>query len=111
MDRGNQSSDESRSFSEEDWKQLNEVIGYQDTNESSILPGQDPLDMLHTVLEVHMEHNATKLVDEKGGNIIELSAEDLQCNTKFYRETKIFDFKLGSYKLTSPEGLLAEVLE
>lgn len=56
-----------------------------------------------------MQHNATKLVDDKGGNILELSAEDLQCNTKLYGEMKFFDVKLGSYKITSPEGLLAEV--
>ncbi|KAI5072395.1 hypothetical protein GOP47_0012501 [Adiantum capillus-veneris] len=108
---GNQSSDdsnESRTFSEEDWKQLNEVIGYQETSDSSILPGQDPPDMLHTVLEIHMQHNATKLMDDDAGNIIELSAEELQCNSKLYGEMKLFDFKLGSYKLTSPEGLLAE---
>ncbi|KAH7316123.1 hypothetical protein KP509_21G079300 [Ceratopteris richardii] len=101
-------SNEPRKFSEEDWKQLNEFIGYEERTELSILPGQDPPDMLHTVLEIHMQHNATKLVDKDSCNIIELAAENLLCNAKFYGEMKQFNFKLGSYRLTSPEGLLAE---
>jgi vacuolar protein sorting-associated protein 13A/C len=65
--------------------------------------------MLHTVLEIHMEHNATKILDENCRNIIALSAEDMKCSAKIYGEMKIIDFKLGSYQVSSPEGLLAEV--
>ena len=56
-----------------------------------------------------MEHNATKLLDENYSNIIGLSAEGLKCSAKIYGEMKMIDFKLGSFKVSSPEGLLAEV--
>ena len=56
-----------------------------------------------------MEHNATKLLDDNYSNIIGLSAEDLKCSAKIYGEMKMIDFKLGSFKVSSPEGLLAEV--
>lgn len=56
-----------------------------------------------------MKHNASKLVGEAKELVAELSSEDLRCSIKLYPETKVFDMKLGSYKLSSPKGLLAEV--
>lgn len=109
--RGSQSpndSGEAKSFTEDDWRQLNQIIGYEEGKESSVVPGQGPPHMLHTILEVQMRHNASKLVDDTGCNIIELSAEELQCNSKIYPEMKVFNLKLGSYQISSPEGLLAE---
>lgn len=66
-------------------------------------------DTLNMSLEVHMKHNASKLVDGAREYIAELSCEDLDCSIKLYPETKVFDLKLGSYQLSSPNGLLAEV--
>jgi len=66
-------------------------------------------DVIHTFLEVHMNHNASKLIGETKESVAELSCEDLSCSIKLYPETKVFDIKLGSYKLSSPTGLLAEV--
>jgi len=66
-------------------------------------------DVIHTFLEVHMNHNASKLIGETKESVAELSCEDLSCSIKLYPETKVFDIKLGSYKLSSPRGLLAEV--
>lgn len=56
-----------------------------------------------------MKHNASKLVADDQKCLAELSCEGLDCNIKTYPEAKVFDLKLGSYKLSSPYGLLAEV--
>lgn len=69
----------------------------------------EKLDVLHTALEIHMKHNASKLVDASLECLAELSCEGLDCSIKLYPETKVFGMKLGSYRLSSPNGLLAEV--
>ncbi|KAI9114488.1 hypothetical protein K1719_014716 [Acacia pycnantha] len=55
-----------------------------------------------------MKHNASKCTGEAKEFFAELSSEDLRCSIKQYPQTKVFDMKLGSYKLSSPKGLLAE---
>ncbi|CAA6669756.1 unnamed protein product [Spirodela intermedia] len=40
--------------------------------------------------------------------LADLSCDNLDCAVKIYSEAKIFNVKLGSYKLSSPNGLLAE---
>ena len=95
---------ESFKFSEEDWEQLNKIIGYKEGEEGQSFISTDKMDSLHTFLEVHMKHNASKLLDEALDCLAELSCEDLDCTIKLYPETKVFDVKLGSYKLSSPNG-------
>ncbi|KAK9984845.1 hypothetical protein SO802_034370 [Lithocarpus litseifolius] len=99
---------ESFKFSEEDWEQLNKIIGYKEGEEAQSFISTDKMDSLHTFLEVHMKHNASKLLDEALDCLAELSCEDLHCTIKLYPETKVFNVKLGSYKLSSPNGLLTE---
>nr|GEU60562.1 hypothetical protein [Tanacetum cinerariifolium] len=97
-----------RHFTDEDWKQLNEIIGYKEGDDSEqLLLNDDRGDVLHTLLEVHMKHNASRLT-EAHEFVAELSCENLDCLMKFYKDAKVFDMKLGSYRLSSPDGLLAE---
>lgn len=98
---------ETKNLSEEEWQQINQLIGYKEDMESPFFPSQGQLNMLHTLLEVHMQHNASKLTID-GHNITELSSEGFHCFVKLYPETKIFDLKLQSYQLNAPEGLLLE---
>lgn len=56
-----------------------------------------------------MRHSASKLTDDDEC-LAELSCDNLDCFVKLYPEAKVFDVKLGSYQLSSPNGLLAEVL-
>ncbi|KAI7739602.1 hypothetical protein M8C21_022627 [Ambrosia artemisiifolia] len=95
-------------FTDEDWKQLNEIIGYKEgDNNEPLLNKDDRGDVVHTLLEVHMKHNASRLAE--GHDLVaELSCENLDCLMKFYKDAKVFDMKLGSYRLSSPDGLLAE---
>lgn len=73
------------------------------------MPNEDDRgDVVHTLLEVHMKHNASRLA-EAHEIVAELSCENLDCLMKFYKDAKVFDMKLGSYRLSSPDGLLAEV--
>lgn len=95
-------------FSEEDWNQLNKIIGYKEGDDEQ-LAVNSKADVIHTFLVVHMNHNASKLIGETKESVAELSCEDLNCSIKLYPETKVFDIKLASYKLSSPKGLLAEV--
>lgn len=96
-------------FGEEDWEQLNKIIGYREGDDRQAVIMSDKVDVLHTSLNIHMKHNASKLLDESKESLAELSCEGLDCSIKLYPETKVFDVKLGSYKLSSPNGLLAEV--
>lgn len=100
---------EGRPFTDEDWEQVNKIIGYQEGKPSMVVPGEDPPNMLHTVVEVRMNHNATKLLSANSTTILELSSEDLNCGIKLYPIAKSFDVKLASYKISCPEGLLGEV--
>ncbi|XWS38677.1 hypothetical protein CRYUN_Cryun19dG0151500 [Craigia yunnanensis] len=102
--------DESESFhfSEEDWEQLNKIIGYKEDDDGRSLMINEKPDILQTSLEIHMKHNASKLLDGVHACLAELSCEGLDCSIKLYQETKVFDVKLGSYQLSSPNGLLAE---
>ncbi|KAK4262505.1 hypothetical protein QN277_028058 [Acacia crassicarpa] len=94
-------------FSEEDWNRLNKIIGYKEGDDGlSVISNK--VDALNTFLIIHMKHNASKLTGEAKELVAELSSEDLRCSIKLYPETKVFDMKLGSYKLSSPKGLLAE---
>ncbi|KAK4844286.1 hypothetical protein QYF36_018501 [Acer negundo] len=95
-------------FSDEDWEQLNKLIGYKEGDDGESLMINEKLDTLHTYLDIHMKHNASKLLDERLECLAELSCEGLACSVKLYPETKVFDMKLGSYQLSSPNGLLAE---
>ncbi|XP_058084436.1 uncharacterized protein LOC131232245 isoform X2 [Magnolia sinica] len=95
-------------FSEEDWEQLNKIIGYREGADEHLVETQDRENMLHTLLEIRMKHNATKLINEGQESLAELSCEGLNCSVKLYSEAKVFDLKLGSYQLSSPNGILAE---
>ncbi|KAI6702353.1 hypothetical protein NL676_011489 [Syzygium grande] len=95
-------------FSEEDWDQLNRIIGYKEEDAGQSMIIDEKKDSLHTLVEIHMKHNASKLIDESLESLAALSCESLNCSIKLYPETKIFDIKIGSYQLSSPNGLLAE---
>lgn len=101
---------ESLRFSEEDWERLNKIIGYKEGEYGQSVVADDQGDALHTSLEVHMNHNASKLVADAQECLAELSCETLDCSFSLYSEAKVFNMKLGSYRLSSPNGLLAEVL-
>lgn len=95
-------------FTEEDWERLNKFIGYKESDEE-VLITQENGGLLHLYLEVHMKHNASKLLKRDYTYLADLSCDSLDCAVKIYSEAKIFNLKLGSYKLSSPKGLLAEV--
>jgi len=100
----------SKEFTDDDWKRVNHLIGYEEGKSSSIVPGEDKPNMLHTLVEVQMKHNGTKLLSASGESILELTAEGLGCGIKLYPTTKVFNVGLNSYKITTPDGLLGEVL-
>lgn len=87
---------------------MNRIIGYKEEDVGQSVIVDEKKDSLHTLVEIHMKHNASKLIDEHL-EFAALSCENLNCSIKLYPETKIFDIKLGSYQLSSPKGLLAEV--
>ncbi|KAL4281357.1 hypothetical protein GQ457_03G021640 [Hibiscus cannabinus] len=95
-------------FSEEEWKQLNKIIGYKEEDVGQSLMINEKHDILQTILEIHMKHNASRLLDGAHTCLAELSCEGLDCSIKLYPETKVFGVKLGSYQLSSPNGLLAQ---
>ncbi|KAK9266873.1 hypothetical protein L1049_027132 [Liquidambar formosana] len=95
-------------FSKEDWEQLNKIIGYKEGDDGQLVVTHEKGDVLHTSLEVHMKHNASKLIAEAHDYVAELSCESLDCSVRLYSEAKVIDMKLGSYRLSSPNGLLAE---
>ncbi|XP_031125724.1 uncharacterized protein LOC116028070 isoform X1 [Ipomoea triloba] len=94
-------------FSEEDWERLNNIIGYKEGDEEPLFATHDRRDLPHTTLEIHMKHNASKLSDGQDC-LADLSCDNLDCSIQLYSETKVFDIKLGSYQLLSPNGLIAE---
>ncbi|XP_062073801.1 uncharacterized protein LOC133778015 isoform X2 [Humulus lupulus] len=95
-------------FGEEDWEQLNKIIGYKEGDDNKLVFISDKADALQTSLNIYTKHSATKLIDGPNEYLAELSCEGLHCFIKLYPETKIFNVKLGSYRLSSPNGLLAE---
>ncbi|KAF8380627.1 hypothetical protein HHK36_028116 [Tetracentron sinense] len=95
-------------FSDEDWEQLHKIIGYKAGDDEQLLTTHDKGNVLHTFLEIRMKHNASKLIAEAQECLAELSCEGLDCSIKLYSEAKVFDLKLGSYRLSSPNGYLAE---
>lgn len=97
-------------FGEEDWERLNKIIGYKEGDEHQSVLVKDKVDALHTSLNIYMKRCASKLIDGSSEYLAELSCEGLNCLTKLYPETKVFDVRLQSYKLSSPNGLLAEVV-
>ncbi|ERN15489.1 uncharacterized protein LOC18443778 [Amborella trichopoda] len=105
--QSNLDSTEPRSFTEDDWEQINKIIGYKEGMGSQLLPAQDKR-ALQTLLEIRMEKNASKLLTEDLHFLADLSCEGLDCSVKLFSEAKIVDVKLGSYRLSSPNGLLAE---
>ncbi|KAF5190506.1 Protease do-like 5 protein [Thalictrum thalictroides] len=94
-------------FGEEDWERLNKIIGYKESDGAPVMESQDKGNTLRTSLEVHMKHNASKRVAHQQC-LAELSCEDPDYFVMLYSEAKVFDLKLGSYRLSSPHGLLAE---
>lgn len=111
LSRGGSTKDENepRGFTEEDWEQLNRIIGYKEGSDENLLTAYDKGDLLHVLFEINMKHNASKLVTDNQVYLADLSCEGLHCSIKSYLETKVFNLKLGSYRLSSPSGLLAEV--
>ncbi|XP_073000916.1 uncharacterized protein [Typha latifolia] len=98
---------EFKGFAEEDWERLNKVIGYKENSDEYVLSFQDK-NLIQFSLEVRMKHNASKLIIEGVECLADLSCEEFLCNLNTYTEAKTFDLKLGSYRLSSPYGLLAE---
>lgn len=111
MSRGGGSDSDAgnKEFTDDDWKRVNQIIGYEEGKSSPMVPGEDQPDMLHTVVEVQMRHNGTKLLSASGESILDLTAEGLGCGIKLYTETKVFNVGLDSFKISTPEGLLGEV--
>ncbi|KAL8053513.1 hypothetical protein ABFS82_05G077000 [Erythranthe guttata] len=93
-------------LSEEDWKRLNAIIGYKEGDDEQ-LSTHDKGDLPYMSLKFHMKHNASKLTDSQEC-LADLSCDNLECWIKLYSESKIVNIKLGSYRLLSPNGLLAE---
>ncbi|KAG0474781.1 hypothetical protein HPP92_014467 [Vanilla planifolia] len=98
---------DSKGFTEEDWERLNRIIGYKEDSDENLVTSLEK-NLPHLFLEVHMRHNASKLISIGQECLADLSCEGLACSMKTYSESKIFNFKLESYKLLSPNGLLAE---
>jgi len=98
--------EDSKSFTDEDWERLNRIIGYKETNE--YVTDQQDMKLMQFDFEIRMKHNASKLTIDDSECLADLSCQDFCCNLKMYPEAKIFDLKLGSYRLLSPYGLLAE---
>lgn len=94
-------------LTEEDWERLNDIIGYKEGDDKQVSI-HDKGDKPHMLLKLHMRHNASKLVDSQGC-LADLSCDNLDCGIKLYSEAKVVNIKLGSYRLLSPNGLLAEV--
>lgn len=99
--------EDSKSFTDEDWERLNRIIGYKENNE--YIPDQQDMKLMQFDFEIRMKHNASRLTIDDSECLADLSCQDFCCNLKMYPEAKIFDLKLGSYRLLSPYGLLAEV--
>jgi vacuolar protein sorting-associated protein 13A/C len=98
-----------RELTEDDWKQVNEIIGYEQGKPSPMLPDVDLPNMVHSVVEIEMKHNGTRFLSgDRKVRILELTAEGIGCNVKLYPQTQVFDVKLSSYKISCPEGLLGE---
>lgn len=95
-------------FSAEDWERLNTIIGYKEDDDLGVVT-LGKKDTLNTSLDIFMRRNATKLLSGANDSLAELSCENIDCSIRLYPETKIIDVKMGSYKLSSPSGLLAEV--
>ncbi|RLN19158.1 hypothetical protein C2845_PM02G19660 [Panicum miliaceum] len=95
-----------KSFTDEDWERLNQIIGYKENNE--YIPDQQDMKLMQFDFEIRMNHNASKLTIDDSECLADLSCQDFFCNFKMYPEAKIFGLKLGSYRLLSPYGLLAE---
>ncbi|KAG8382461.1 hypothetical protein BUALT_Bualt05G0079700 [Buddleja alternifolia] len=94
------------SLTGEDWERLNDIIGYKEGVDEQLLT-HDKGDWPHISLKLHMKHNASKLIDTQEC-LADLSCDNLECCITLYSEAKLFDIKLGSYRLLSPNGLLAE---
>ncbi|KAL6543920.1 hypothetical protein OROGR_010417 [Orobanche gracilis] len=97
---------ETGTLTEEDWKRLNDIIGYKEGDDEQ-LSTHGNVNMPYLSLSLHMKHNASKLTDSKEC-LADLSCDNLECCIKIYPEAKIVDIKLGSYRLLSMNGLLAE---
>ncbi|XP_073134921.1 uncharacterized protein [Henckelia pumila] len=93
-------------LTEEDWERLNNIIGFKDGDDKKS-PIPDSGDLPYILLKLHMRHNASKLIDFQEC-LADLSCDNLDCCVKLYSEAKVFNIKLGSYRLLSPNGLLAE---
>lgn len=98
--------EDSKSFTDEDWERLNRIIGYKENTE--YIPDEQDMKLMQFYFEIRMKHNASKLTIDDSEFLADLSCQDFSCNLKMYPEAKIFDLKLGSYRLLSPYGLLAE---
>ncbi|KAL6008541.1 hypothetical protein ACLOJK_034054 [Asimina triloba] len=107
-DQRSKDGNEAAGFSGEDWEQLNKMIGYREGVDGEVVATQDQENMLLTLLEIRMKRNATKLISEGQESLAELSCKGLDCSVKLFSEAKIFDLKLASYQLSSPNGILAE---
>ncbi|KAL0446422.1 UNVERIFIED_CONTAM: hypothetical protein Slati_1770100 [Sesamum latifolium] len=94
-------------LTEEDWERLNDIIGYKEGVDEELLI-HDKGDLPYMLLKLHMKHNATKLIDSEEC-LADLSCDNLEGCIKLYSEAKVINIKLGSYRLLSPNGLLAEV--
>ncbi|GER35434.1 pleckstrin homology (PH) domain-containing protein [Striga asiatica] len=92
-------------LTEEDWKRLNDIIGYKEGDDEQLLTHGDG-NLPYISLSLHMKHNASKLTDSQEC-LADLSCDNLECCINLYPEAKIVDIKLGSYRLLSPNGLLA----
>ncbi|KAG9142715.1 hypothetical protein Leryth_005471 [Lithospermum erythrorhizon] len=94
-------------LTEEDWERLNNIIGYKESDAEQLSAINTKKDDPQLSLEVHMKHNASKLTAAEEC-LADLSCDNLDCYITIYAEAKLFDVKLGSYRLLSPNGLLAE---
>lgn len=90
----------------EDWKRLNDIIGYKEDNDEELLTIDKGRPYIF--LKLCMKHNASKLIDSEEC-LADLSCDNLESCMTLYPEAKVVDIKLGSYRLLSPNGLLAEV--
>lgn len=101
--------EEEEKLTKEEWQAVNNMLSYQQDDDTTFLHGEDLQNMIQFLLDVSVGQAAARIISIKQTEIVCGRFEELHVTTKMYHKSVHCDVSLKFYGLSSPEGSLTQV--
>lgn len=96
-------------MTKEEWQAINNLLSYQQDEDSASHSTKDTHNMIRILLSVSIGQVGVRIVNRNKIDVVCARCEQLNVSTKLKPRSTQYDVSLKYYGLSAPEGSLAEV--